>query len=326
MTAERLARLATLVLALGLPAAVLAALALPPRTGVVELRARLPEAGGWSPDALEAVVGEPLTLRLVSDDVVHSFAVGRHPASPVDLPPGRMVETTLTFDRPGRYTFYCTRWCGPDHWRMRGVIEVRGPGEPDDPQPAPYLALGLDLDAPHSASDLPARRPSAARGAGDLPLAPPALRTRAGQLAISPADAWRALRAEPALAERSDQALWDLVAALIRATTNAEALELGRSLYAQDCAACHGESGAGDGVMAGAIAALPPSDAHGHRAGPAALNDPASMYGASPALLHGKIVRGGMGSGMPYFGPLYTEAQLWALVDYLWTFTMELKP
>jgi len=26
------------------------------------------------------------------------------------------------------------------------------------------------------------------------------------------------------------------------------------------------------------------------------------MLGASPALLHGKIVRGGMGTGMPYWG------------------------
>jgi hypothetical protein len=40
------------------------------------------------------------------------------------------------------------------------------------------------------------------------------------------------------------------------------------------------------------------------------------MLGASPALLQGKIIRGGMGTGMPYWGPIFTEAQTWALVDY----------
>jgi mono/diheme cytochrome c family protein len=44
------------------------------------------------------------------------------------------------------------------------------------------------------------------------------------------------------------------------------------------------------------------------------------MLGASSALLQGKILRGGMGSGMPYWGPILTEAQMWALTDYLWTF------
>jgi mono/diheme cytochrome c family protein len=47
------------------------------------------------------------------------------------------------------------------------------------------------------------------------------------------------------------------------------------------------------------------------------------MLGASPALLQGKVVRGGMGTGMPYWGPILTDAQVRAVVDYLWTFTLE---
>lgn len=46
----------------------------------------------------------------------------------------------------------------------------------------------------------------------------------------------------------------------------------------------------------------------------------ADLLGATPAALHGKILRGGMGTGMPYWGPIFTDAQIWALVDYLWTF------
>jgi len=39
--------------------------------------------------------------------------------------------------------------------------------------------------------------------------------------------------------------------------------------------------------------------------------------------MQGKIIRGGMGTGMPYWGPIFTEAQTWALVDYLWSFTFD---
>ena len=47
------------------------------------------------------------------------------------------------------------------------------------------------------------------------------------------------------------------------------------------------------------------------------------MLGASPALLQGKIVRGGMGTGMPYWGPIFTDEQIWSLVAYLWTFQFQ---
>ncbi len=85
------------------------------------------ETGGWTPENLTAEVGEPLHLRLTSDDVMHGFAVGQTDLPPVDVIPGEITEVTLNFDRPGKYTFYCTRWCSVNHWRMRGTIEVSGP-------------------------------------------------------------------------------------------------------------------------------------------------------------------------------------------------------
>jgi len=56
---------------------------------------------------------------------------------------------------------------------------------------------------------------------------------------------------------------------------------------------------------------------------PTDFTDPSIMLGASPALLHGKIVRGGMGTGMPYWGPIFTEDQIGSLVAYLWTFQFD---
>ncbi len=58
---------------------------------------------------------------------------------------------------------------------------------------------------------------------------------------------------------------------------------------------------------------------------PANLSDPHTMLGASPALLQGKILRGGMGTGMPYWGPIFTDEQIWALVAYIQSFTLEME-
>jgi mono/diheme cytochrome c family protein len=148
----------------------------------------------------------------------------------------------------------------------------------------------------------------------------------------SPAQAWGDLRGEPALAALDEGQIWDLVAYLWRLHTSPEALEEGRRLYAANCAACHGENGQGDGVMAPLLAGsagYPSSqDRHEEVSGhdttaPTDFTDPEHMLGASPAVLHGKIVRGGMGTGMPYWGPIFTQEQIWNLVSYLWTFQFQ---
>lgn len=88
------------------------------------VHARVAEQGGWKPAILKAEVGKPLHLRVTSDDVVHGFAIVEMDAPGVTIFPGKITDITLIFDKPGRYTFYCTRWCGLGHWRMEGVIEV----------------------------------------------------------------------------------------------------------------------------------------------------------------------------------------------------------
>ena len=56
---------------------------------------------------------------------------------------------------------------------------------------------------------------------------------------------------------------------------------------------------------------------------PANFTDPKRMLGASPAVLQGKILRGGMGTGMPMWGSIFTEQQIWDLVSYLYSFQFE---
>ena len=56
---------------------------------------------------------------------------------------------------------------------------------------------------------------------------------------------------------------------------------------------------------------------------PADFTDPERMLGASPAVLQGKILRGGMGTGMPMWGSIFTEEQIWDLVSDLYSFQFE---
>lgn len=331
LTSEHFARIALALAVIVVPLALAAAWwAARSSTSTPTIHGRVSEEGGWLPGTLRASVGSPLRLRLVSDDVVHGFAIGRSDEAPLDLPPGQVVETTLTFDQPGTYTFYCTRWCGPNHWRMRGVIEVSG-GQPvvAEVQDPLYLSLGIDIDAPHPASAVPSVRPSAERGEALGIEMPAGLRSRQDFVRRAPAETWQTLRLDPSTRGLSDPRVWDLVAYLWRSTTTDEALGEGRALFAQNCAACHGEGGAGDGVMmaaAGIPAASASHLADGRPPSPADFTDSSIMLGASSALLQGKILRGGMGTGMPYWGPVLTEAQMWALTDYLWTFQFEETP
>jgi len=131
------------------------------RTPIVH--ARLAENGGWSPETLRAQVGQPLHLRLTSDDVVHGFGVGQLDVQSVDLLPGKVTDVTLLFDKPGTYTYYCTRWCGLNHWRMRGTIEVTGGNEAPGHAAVPplYVTLGIELDAARNAPVVPAQKPIA---------------------------------------------------------------------------------------------------------------------------------------------------------------------
>ena len=289
------------------------------------IHARMADAGGWSPDVLKADVGEPLRLRLTSDDVVHGFAVGQMSMEAVDVEPGKVTEVTLTFDKPGTYTFFCTRWCGVNHWRMRGTIEVSGPATNPDPTPKIplYVTLGIDIDAPHEAPVVPSSQPSAARGqqlTASLEISQ--FSNLEFYRANSPYQVFESL----ASTSLSDTEKWDAVANIWQSNTTREALTNGKELYAQNCAACHGEDGAGDGVFADDLAKAGDASLQSMNGSmemamqtPADFTDPERMLGASPALLEGKILRGGMGTGMPMWGSIFTEEQIWDLVAYLYS-------
>jgi mono/diheme cytochrome c family protein/plastocyanin len=303
------------------------------KQGIV-LHAHMAETGGWTPENLSAEVGKPLHLRLTSDDVTHGFAVGQLDQPSVDVLPGEMTDVTLVFDKPGKYTFYCTRWCSVNHWRMRGTIEVTGPNTITDPvKPPLYVTLGLDIDAEHLASVIPAQIPAAWHGALLKRAVPSEYTNRDYYLSHTPVDVWLGLRSEPSFNDLSDQDVWDLVAWVWQSNTTPDEIQTGRELFVANCAACHGENGAGNGVFADQLGARSGVEEPDQTMGtqtqrPANFTDPSRMLAVSPAHLQGKIIRGGMGTGMPYWGPIFSEDQTWALVAYLWTFqfALEVRP
>lgn len=292
----------------------------------VVLHARMAEAGGWTPEDLVVSVGEPLHLKLTSDDVTHGFAVGQLDQPAVDVRPGEMTDVTLEFSKPGKYTFYCTRWCSLNHWRMRGTIEVIDTHAQPEPALSPlYVQLGLDIDADHATSTIPGEIPSAWRGALLQREIPAGYTNRNYYLSHTPLDLWSALRNEPVNRDLSDQQVWDLVAWVWQTNTTPAEVQAGKQLFTADCAACHGEAGAGDGVFASQLAEGASSQANSqivgeHTQPPADFTDPVKMLSASPAHLQGKLIRGGMGTGMPSWGAIFTNDQTWEIISYLWTF------
>jgi plastocyanin/mono/diheme cytochrome c family protein len=302
---------------------------------VIDIVAGAPEAGGFRPDVIRVAAGETVRLRFSVPDVTHGIAIG--PGLGIDLghvDPGQVREAQVTFDRPGRYTMYCNTWCSTSHWRMRGTIEVYDPRNPDAPTFTGtrdavvdrLAARTRDIDAPHETRvPLPSRRLDVSHGQRVVEQF--AARTRAGlmdetwQREHSPAEAWTALTAAGA----SGPDAWDGVAYLWRRDITTEQAAKGASLYRKNCAACHGETGDGKGPGASTLHAAGMGDHAGMKAPktPAAFRNPDTMLGGTSEIYYAKLRRGGMGTGMPSFGPLFTPDETWLLVNHLWSFVLE---
>lgn len=329
---ERLALAGLLLISIGLPVVTLGYQAwLRPALSpsrVIDIRAAAPEAGGFQPDAIQVMAGETVTLRFTSVDVTHGIAIG--PGLGLDLgsvDAGHVKEVTLTFQQAGTYTFYCNSWCSPNHWRMRGVVEVRDPLHPDslpteqhDPIIEALIAEGINIDAtptpgseqsqesPVATSD---GRPAASRGEALMRTltVPPDLQAAAWRRSHTPNEAIAILAAANPRADERDLA--DVVAYLWTHDLVPEQLAQTAALYNKNCAACHGQSGDGDGPAANLT-----------DQSPVVFSDPAYMFTRRSDVLYAKIRRGGMGTGMPNFGTLFTPEETWDLVNYIWSLAL----
>jgi cytochrome c oxidase subunit II len=77
---------------------------------------------------LHVPIDQPIRLRMISEDVIHSFYI---PAFRVkmDVLPGRYSSLWFRPTRLGEYFLFCAEYCGTDHAKMSGRVHVMGQAE-----------------------------------------------------------------------------------------------------------------------------------------------------------------------------------------------------
>jgi mono/diheme cytochrome c family protein len=102
---------------------------------------------------------------------------------------------------------------------------------------------------------------------------------------------------------------WDVIAYLVTLSHSPQMLAEGEDLYQANCASCHGEKGAGDGMDAASLG-TPPT----------AFTDQEAMASISEAELF-QTVTDGVSPDMPAYGDQLSDEQRWALAGYVRSLT-----
>ena len=92
----------------------------------VHYPAMLGAAAVTTANEIHIPAGQPILVRLRSDDVIHSFWVPAL-AGKTDTIPGRINLTWLQADRPGTYRGQCTEFCGMQHAHMAFAVVADPP-------------------------------------------------------------------------------------------------------------------------------------------------------------------------------------------------------
>jgi mono/diheme cytochrome c family protein len=128
-----------------------------------------------------------------------------------------------------------------------------------------------------------------------------------------PAEFFEAIRdgvegsAMPAWGETlSEMEIWDVLYYEWAFATSPEEIAQGQGLFSANCVSCHGEAGDGSGL-----------------AGAADFTDQEFMANEDPGEFFEAIVDGVEGSAMPAWSETFTEDEIWALVNHVWTFAYE---
>ncbi len=91
---------------------------------------------------LHVPLGRPVKLRMISEDVIHSFYVPAFRAKQ-DVLPGRYSTVWFEATRLGEYHLFCAEYCGAKHSEMKGRVVVVEPSAYQD-----WLAGGARGETP----------------------------------------------------------------------------------------------------------------------------------------------------------------------------------
>jgi cytochrome c oxidase subunit 2 len=75
---------------------------------------------------LRVPLGAPVVVQLSSVDVIHSMNLPNFRVKQ-DAVPGDITRLTFEARTPGEYEIACAQHCGPNHYKMRGVLTVLPP-------------------------------------------------------------------------------------------------------------------------------------------------------------------------------------------------------
>jgi cytochrome c oxidase subunit II len=89
---------------------------------------RYPRDGITSANEVHIPVGQPVRVRLLSGDVIHSFWVPQLQGK-TDAITGQTNETWLQAARPGVYRGECAEFCGREHAHMAFVVVAQSPSD-----------------------------------------------------------------------------------------------------------------------------------------------------------------------------------------------------
>ena len=70
---------------------------------------------------LHVPTGRPISLKLRSKDVVHSFYLPNF-RTKIDAIPGNTTRLWFQAQEAGQYEIGCAQHCGPNHYKMRGTL------------------------------------------------------------------------------------------------------------------------------------------------------------------------------------------------------------
>jgi mono/diheme cytochrome c family protein len=131
--------------------------------------------------------------------------------------------------------------------------------------------------------------------------------------AAKPAQFFRAIRdgvegtAMPAWGGTlGEMEMWDVLYYEWSLSSSPQEVALGQARFSDNCTTCHGKAGDGSGL-----------------AGAANFTDQDFMANSEPATFFESITGGVEGSAMPAWGDSFSEDEIWALVNYVWTFAYE---
>jgi cytochrome c oxidase subunit 2 len=120
----------------------------------IEYKGIMPSESFVTANELHVAVGRPVTIQLVSNDVIHSFWIP-NVAGKMDLIPGRTNTISFTVAKPGTYRGQCAEFCGLQHAHMALLLVADRPEDFDAwrahelseaPAPArPETAHGLEI-------------------------------------------------------------------------------------------------------------------------------------------------------------------------------------